>query len=158
MTTMMHTLQRWQDQYLDVMARWEEPVVRFTGRAADSAARYVPVRPDWPFLAEVPSVTEFVDNQLAFRRRVVDEQAVLVRSMMDAMHPVLERLEPKRSAAIAPAVKAPATEARTPTTRAAKTRAAKSRATKTRATKTRATKTRATMHTPAAEAVRMHAA
>jgi hypothetical protein len=153
MTTMMQNLQRWQDQYLDVMARWEEPVVRFTGRAADSAARYVPVRPDWPFLAEVPSLTEFVDNQLAFRRRVVDEQAAFARSVMDAMHPVLERLEPKRSAPIAPAVKAPATEARTPTARATK-----ARATKARASKARATKTGATMRTPSIEAVRTHAA
>ena len=158
MTTMMQNLQRWQDQYLDVMARWEEPVVRFTGRAADSAARYVPVRPDWPFLAEVPSVTEFVDNQLAFRRRVVDEQAAFARSVMVAMHPVLERLEPKRSAPIAPAVKAPVTEARTPAARATKARATKARATKSRASKARATKTGATMRTPSIEAVRTHAA
>ena len=88
-------MKSWQDEYLRLMTRWEEPVVRFTGKAAESAAEYVPERPSWAFLDEVPGITEFVDNQLKFRRRVVDEQAAFVRKMMKAMHPVLVRLEPK---------------------------------------------------------------
>lgn len=100
MSTVMSTMKKWQDGYLKTMTRLEEPVVKFTGKAAESVAEYVPERPHWAFLDEVPTVTEFVESQLKFRKRVVDEQAVFVRKMMKAMHPALVRLEPK-----APAVK-----------------------------------------------------
>ena len=121
MTTTMNTLQRWQDRYLESMARWEEPVVRFTGKAADSVAKYVPERPGWSFLAEVPSVTEVVGNQVKFRRRVVDEQAAFVRKMMRATQPVLVRLEPRGPATKAPVANAPVAKARTAKARTTKT-------------------------------------
>ena len=110
MATVMTTMKKWQDDYLTLMARVEEPIVRFTGKAADSVADYVPERPRWEFLDAVPTVTEFVDSQLKFRRRVVDEQAAFVRRMMKAMHPALVRLDPpapvtKRVAAKASSVR-----------------------------------------------------
>ena len=98
MTTVMTKIKKWQDSYLTGMARLEEPIVRFTGRAAESVAEYVPERPQWAFLDEVPTMTEFVESQLKFRRRVVDHQAAFVRKMMKAMHPALLRLEPKAPA------------------------------------------------------------
>ena len=99
MTTMMTTVKKWQDGYLSSMARIEEPIVRVTGRVAGSVADYVPERPQWAFLDEVPTLTEFVDSQLKFRRRVVDHQAAFVRKVMKAMHPALQRLETKAPAA-----------------------------------------------------------
>jgi hypothetical protein len=99
MTTVMTNIKKWQDGYLTGMARLEEPIVRFTGRAAESVAEYVPERPQWAFLDEVPTVTEFVESQLKFRRRVVDHQAAFVRKVVKAMHPALLRLEPKAPAA-----------------------------------------------------------
>lgn len=127
MTTVMQTMTRWQDEYLDLMARWEAPVVTLTGKATGAVAKYVPERPGWAFLAQVPGPTEIVENQLKFRRRVVDEQAAFARKMMRAMHPALARLEPRQPAAAAPA---PAT-----THRVAKASAARARAARTRAVK-----------------------
>ena len=99
MTTAMTTMKKWQDQYLTMMARVEEPVVRFTGKATETIADYVPERPQWSFLEQVPTVTEFVDSQLKFRKRVVDEQAAFVRKIMKAMSPALAKVEPKVPAA-----------------------------------------------------------
>ncbi|HSB87160.1 MAG TPA: hypothetical protein VLD86_12655 [Ilumatobacteraceae bacterium] len=87
MTTVMTAMKRWQDEYLSMMTRVEEPVVRYTERAMETIADYVPERPQWTFLKEVPTVTEVVDSQLKFRRRVVDEQAAFVRKMLKAMSP-----------------------------------------------------------------------
>ena len=95
MTTAMTTLKKWQDQYLTTMARVEEPVVKYTAKAMDAIADYVPERPQWSFLDQVPTMTEVVDSQLKFRRRVVDEQAAFVRKVMKAMTPTLTKLEPK---------------------------------------------------------------
>ncbi len=100
MATVMTTMKKMQDDYLTRMARLEEPIVKFTGKAAESVAEYVPDRPQWAFLDAVPTVTELVESQLKFRRRIVDEQAAFVRKMMKAMQPALTKLEPK-----APAVK-----------------------------------------------------
>lgn len=99
MTTAMTTIKKWQDQYLTTMARVEEPVVRFTGKAAQAITEYVPERPQWAFLDQVPTFTEVVESQLKFRRQVVDEQAAFVRKVMKAMSPALLRLEPKAPAA-----------------------------------------------------------
>lgn len=97
-SAMMETMKRWQDEYLKFMARIEEPVVRFTEEASEQVAEYVPERPEWRFLAELPTVTEFVESQLKFRRRVVDEQAAFVRRMMKAMHPALVKIDHKAPA------------------------------------------------------------
>jgi len=101
MTTAMTTMKKWQDQYLTTIARVEEPVVRYTSQAVQAIADYVPERPQWSFLDQVPTVTEFVDSQLKFRRQVVDEQAAFVRKVMKAMDPLM-RVEPKTPAAKRP--------------------------------------------------------
>ena len=99
MTTAMTTLKKWQDGYLTTLVRVEEPVVKFTVKAVDAIAQYVPERPNWAFLEEVPTITEFVDSQLKFRGRIVDEQTKFVRRIVKAMAPVLTRLETQAPAA-----------------------------------------------------------
>ena len=67
----MQTLEKWQDEFLTMMKKVETPVVRFTGERAETMARVLPDRP--AFMTHLPSMTELVDNQLKFRRRLVDE-------------------------------------------------------------------------------------
>lgn len=89
MTTAMTTIKKWQDGYVTLITRVEEPVVKFAGKAAQTAGQYVPGRPQWAFFDQVPTVTELVDSQLKFRKRVVDEQAAFVAKMMKAMQPLI---------------------------------------------------------------------
>jgi hypothetical protein len=93
MTAAMTTLKEWQDRYMRLAARVEDAAVQSTDRVSETVAEYVPQRPDWALLDRVPTMTEFVDNQLKFRKRVVDDQAVFVRKLMKAMHPALVKLE-----------------------------------------------------------------
>jgi hypothetical protein len=79
-------------------ARVEDAVVQYTDRVTDNVAEYVPQRPDWVLFDRMPTMTEFVDNQLKFRKRVVDDQAAFVRKLMKAMHPALVKLEAKAPA------------------------------------------------------------
>jgi hypothetical protein len=99
MTTAMTTIKKWQDDYLTMLARVEEPVVTYTGKAMEAIADYVPERPQWAFLNQLPTLTEVVDSQLKFRRQVIDEQAALVRKLMKAIDPALTRVGPKVPAA-----------------------------------------------------------
>lgn len=107
MSTMMATVEKWQDQYFTQIKRVEEPVLRYTEQASETVARYVPARPS--FMAEMPTMTEVVESQLKFRKRFVDEQARFVRKMMKAMDPMLTKFEttPQR---VAEQPKAPVTK------------------------------------------------
>jgi len=87
----MTTLKKWQDEYFTMVQRVEKPVVRFVGERADTVARYVPERPE--FMAKLPTMATLVDDQLKFRKRLVDEQAAFVRSLMKAMHPMMVKLD-----------------------------------------------------------------
>lgn len=87
----MTTLRQWQDGYIGWMKRVERPVVRYVGKVAEPMARSLPDRPR--FLATMPMVRDVVQQHLTFRRRVVDEQAAFVRSMMKAMDPVLAKMD-----------------------------------------------------------------
>lgn len=87
----MTTMTKWQDQYFTVLKKVEEPMLKVAGEVAERMARYVPERPT--FMTSMPTMTEVVDNQLKFRRRMVDEQAMFVHKMLKVMKPVVVRLE-----------------------------------------------------------------
>ena len=107
MSTALTTMKKWQDGYLSLITTVEEPVVKFAGKAAEAVGRYVPERPQWAIFEQVPSVTELVDSQLTFRKRVVEEQTEFVGKVLKAISPVT-KAEPKAPAAKPAAKKAPA--------------------------------------------------
>lgn len=112
MTTMtpMTRITKLQDEYFSMIKKIEEPVVRYAGDIAQRVARFVPERPT--FMMSMPRMTEVVDNQLKFRRRMVDEQAMFVHQMIKAMKPVVVRLDAEHERKADHADKATATEAR----------------------------------------------
>lgn len=92
--TIMQTMQEWEDEFVDVVKRLEEPVIRFGGDMAEFVADYTPEQPAWPFVNQLPTVSELVDFQIAFAHRMVDTQAHFAREMVKAWKPVLAKLEP----------------------------------------------------------------
>ena len=51
-STMLTTVQEWQDEFFDLFDRVDEPVVKVTGDVAETVSEYVPQLPAWPFLAQ----------------------------------------------------------------------------------------------------------
>lgn len=92
----MTTIKKWEDEYFTLAKKVEEPVVRYTGRMAETAAQYVPERPG--FMAEMPTMHQLVDNSLKFRGRMVDEQATFVRRVLYAMRPMTTKFEATKPA------------------------------------------------------------
>jgi hypothetical protein len=93
MSSTVSSLKRREDAFISTMKRMEEPIVRFAGRSAERFAEYTPERPGWAFLKRVPTMTELVENQLTFRKQLVEEQHAFVRKMMKAMRPMLTKLD-----------------------------------------------------------------
>jgi hypothetical protein len=92
--TIMQTMQEWEEEFIDVVKRVEDPLVRFGGDMAEFLADYTPEQPEWPFASQLPSVSELVDFQIEFAHRLVDTQATFAREMVKAWKPVLAKLEP----------------------------------------------------------------
>ena len=91
MTTMMENVEKFEDRSLEQMKKAEEPVLRFAHDMSERMARFVPERPS--FLSEMPLMADFVESQLKFRKRFVDEQLRCARKMMKAMNPVMVKVD-----------------------------------------------------------------
>lgn len=89
--TFEERLDRMQDELFSGIKRFEQPVVRMTTRFAPRFAEFVPERP--AMLAPMPKFGWMVDRGLTFRKRMVDEQAKFVRSMVKALDPVMVKLD-----------------------------------------------------------------
>jgi len=87
--------ENWQDQWFTMMKRIEQPVVSTTTRMATRLADVMSERP--AFMASMPRVKpamhDLVDAGLKFRERLVDEQARFARSMMNALDPMVGKLD-----------------------------------------------------------------
>ena len=104
MTTMMENVERFEDRSFDRMKQFEQPMLRFAGDMSERMARFVPERPS--FMADLPKMTDVVERQLKFGKRVVDEQIRFSRKMMKAMDPVMVKIDfvPETPARKAPRV------------------------------------------------------
>ena len=91
MSTMLDTVERFENRAFDQVKQAEEPMLRFAQETSDAVARFVPDRPN--FMADMPKFTEVVESQLKFRKRVVDEQLRFARKMMKAMDPLVKKLD-----------------------------------------------------------------
>ncbi len=91
MTTMLDRMTEFEDRYFDRMKEMEQPIVDFTGEFSERAARFVIERPS--FLGDLPKVTDVVETQLKFQKKMVDEQMRFARRMMKAMTPIVDRVD-----------------------------------------------------------------
>lgn len=110
MSVATEKISEFQDQVLDFVARIQEPVVNGLRTAATKVEDRLPeVKAPW-LGDKVPTATELVDLQFAFRQRFLDNQKQFAEAVLDATAPVRSKFVG------APAVKPVAT----PTTTKAK--------------------------------------
>lgn len=77
-----------QDQVLDFVARIQEPVVNGLRTAATKVEDRLPeVKAPW-LGDKVPTATELVELQFAFRQRFLDNQKQFAEAVLDATAPV----------------------------------------------------------------------
>ena len=77
-----------QDQVLDFVARIQEPVVNGLRTAATKVEDRLPeVKAPW-LGDKVPTATELVELQFAFRQRFLDNQKHFAEAVLDATAPV----------------------------------------------------------------------
>ena len=95
MSSMLTTVQEWQDEFFDLFDRVEEPVVKVTGDLAETVSEYVAQPTAWPFLAQLPSMNEIVENQIAFATRFLEVRVNFARQLVKAGQPVFEQFEVK---------------------------------------------------------------
>ncbi len=110
MTPLMQSLVNMEDEVLDLLDRVEEPIVSVVGTVTEAVADYVPERPAWPFLAELPTLAQLVDNGSSFAHKLVTHETDFAKALVKAMHPVLVKIEakpPRKRAARKPVTEVP---------------------------------------------------
>lgn len=121
----MTTMKTWEDKYFETVKKFEQPVLRVTGRVAERVAAYVPARP--AFMADVPTAAELVEFTIKLRKRQVETSAQFAKAMLKAVDPMVTKFEnvptvkpAAKNNPVAAAVKPTVTKARTATKKTAK--------------------------------------
>ncbi|MBK9178652.1 MAG: hypothetical protein IPM45_03575 [Acidimicrobiales bacterium] len=102
MTPLMQSMVNMEEELLDLLDRVEEPIVSVVGTVAEAVADYIPERPAWPFLSELPTLTQLVDNGSSFAHKLVTHETEYAKALVKAMHPVLVKIEAKPARKRAP--------------------------------------------------------
>jgi hypothetical protein len=84
------SVKRMEDDLFEVIETAETPMVASMASVADAFADYVPVRPAWPIVSELPTLTELVDD---FTTRLVTQQGEFVRRLVRAVDPILAKVD-----------------------------------------------------------------
>jgi hypothetical protein len=87
------SVKRMETDLLDVIETTETPFVASAASVAEAFADYVPRAPAWPFVSELPTLTELVDIGVDFTTRLVNQQGEFVRRLVHAFDPVLTKFE-----------------------------------------------------------------
>ena len=93
MSSATATLNKVEDQFLDVATRLQDPVVDGIRRAAEAVEGYVPEL-SLPAVGDtLPTATELVENYFQFAQRVLDTRHRFAKSVLDATAPVRNKVE-----------------------------------------------------------------
>jgi hypothetical protein len=98
-----------EDDLLDVVETMQAPLVTGAASVAEAFADWVPARPEWPFVSELPTVTEVVELGAQFATRLVNQQAEFARRLVHAFDPILTRID-ERAATKTPPSRTKASE------------------------------------------------
>ncbi len=77
-----------EDQVLDTVKQGQEAIVKAVRTWADASKNLVPDLPPLPFAAQLPNVTELVENGFAFADKLIASQREFAAAILDAAKPV----------------------------------------------------------------------
>jgi hypothetical protein len=94
---LIDSVKRVEDDLLTLVGGIEDQLVTGVGGVASVLADYVPARPAWPFVSELPTLGEVVDATAEFATRFVAQQSELARRLALAVEPVVGKVDETRA-------------------------------------------------------------
>jgi hypothetical protein len=93
----METVKQIENDLVEVVNGFEEPVVTSVGSIVDAVADYVPTWPAWPVMSALPTLSELVDSGVEFTTRFVNQQGEFTRRFVRAFDPILTKVDGRAS-------------------------------------------------------------
>ena len=110
MATIAEKLGDLEDQVIEIVKSFQEPVVENLGKVVAKLDEVLPELPTVPGLDRAPEVSEVVDSQFDFAARLLQNQREFVAALIDAVKPITSQLreeaKPKSKPKAAPKVAA----------------------------------------------------
>ncbi len=89
MPSVIETITSVEDRVVDTLKSVQEPVVGAVSKVAEYAGGLLPDdRPDLPFVDQLPTLTELVESQYAFARRLLEVNHQFAKALVSAVAPV----------------------------------------------------------------------
>jgi hypothetical protein len=100
MTTILTTVESYEDQVLDLVKKAKSPVVEYVAKGVD----FVDGRlPSVTYPASLPTPIEVVKSQAAFAKKLIDANTALVTAVLETVAPVVGYTVPSKVKAAAKA-------------------------------------------------------
>jgi hypothetical protein len=93
MSTILSTVERYEDQVIDLVTRAQAPVVEYVAKGVDLVGDRLP---DVTYPDSLPTPFEVVESQVAFAKKLIDANAALVTAVLETVAPVAGYAKPKK--------------------------------------------------------------
>ena len=92
MTTILTTVEGYEDQVLDLVKKAKAPVVEYVAKGVDLVGDRLP---SVTYPTSLPTPIEVVKSQTTFAKKMIDANAALVTAVLETVGPVYGYTKPK---------------------------------------------------------------
>ena len=93
MSSILSTVEHYEDQVLDFVKKAKSPVVEYVAKGVD----FVDGRlPEVTYPASLPTPIEVVKSQVTFTKKLIDANAAIVTAVLETVAPVAGYATPKK--------------------------------------------------------------
>ena len=93
MSTILTTVERYEDQVLDFVKKAKAPVVDYVAKGVDLAEGRLP---EVTYPASLPTPIEVVKSQVSFTKKLIDANTAIVVAVLETVAPVAGYATPKK--------------------------------------------------------------
>ena len=96
MSTILSTVESYEDQVLDLVEKAKSPVVEYVAKGVELVGdRLPPVT----YPASLPTPIEVVESQVTFAKKLIDANTAIVTAVLETIAPVAGYAKPKKAKA-----------------------------------------------------------
>jgi hypothetical protein len=93
MSTILQTVESYEDQVLDFVHKAQGPVVEYVAKGVELVGDRLP---EVTYPTSLPTPIEVVESQVAFAKKLIDANTAIVTAVLETVAPVAGFAKPKK--------------------------------------------------------------
>ena len=93
MSTILSTIERYEDQVIDLVNKAQGPVVEYVAKGVELVGDRLP---EVIYPASLPTPIEVVESQVSFAKQLIDANTAIVTAVLETVAPVAGFAKPKK--------------------------------------------------------------